>query len=95
MTKEELQKEMGKLEAERTEALQKGWQSQADLLERKFYMAKAYTLEPGDFAPGMYQVTGETGEFVLAYLNGIMAWGKFAHSKEEVSFPISMLKRVR
>lgn len=88
MSREELLAEMDKLAAEKSRA---EFPSQAELLERKYWMAKAYTLSPNSFPPGIYEVEGN--EFMLEYINGIMAWGKMGLNNE-ASFPISMLKKV-
>jgi hypothetical protein len=68
--------------------------SQKEQLERKYYTAKAYMLNPTDFPPGIYEVEGNAGErFQLDYINGIMGWGVM-DNKEEASFPLSMLKSI-
>lgn len=92
MTQEELSHQLLKLKEAAMKKHQAGFFSEAAVLEQKFYMAKSYLLDPNDYIPGKeYQVIGYEGRFKLKYLNGIMAWGTFAHSDEEVAFPISRL----
>jgi hypothetical protein len=68
--------------------------SQKELLERKYYTAKAYTLHPADFVPGIYRVVGHEYEsFELRYVNGIMGWGSIGN-ETETSFPLSMLSQI-
>lgn len=90
MTPNELETEM----LEIVEAMSKvEFSSQKELLERKYYTAKSYTLDPSNYPPGLYEVEGEPGDqFQLQYLNGIMGWGSLRN--EEASYPLSMLKRV-
>ncbi len=86
----------GELDAELAdilEALAKAeFPSQKELLERKYYTAKSYLLDPSDFQPGTYHVEGFEEPFELEYINGMMGWGKMG-SDPEASFPISMLTR--
>ncbi|WP_028549363.1 DUF1811 family protein [Paenibacillus sp. UNC451MF] len=90
MSLEELDAEM----ADILEAMTKvEFPSQKELLERKYYTAKAYTMNPGDFQPGLYMVEGHEEQFELEYINGMMGWGKMGKDPE-ASFPISMLTRV-
>jgi hypothetical protein len=86
------------LEAEMLEILEAmsnaQFASQKELLERKYYTAKAYTLQPADFPPGLYEIEGHSDDrFRLQFLNGIMGWGVL-QNEEEASFPLSMLKRI-
>lgn len=90
MSPTELQYELGKLLDEKEQALKDGLTSKADMLERKYYMGKCYTLSTSEFPPGTYKVIGQDLPFHLEYLNGIMAWGSMGEEKE-ISFPISML----
>jgi hypothetical protein len=84
----ELEKEMHDI---LNEMIKVEFTSQKELLERKYYMAKSYTLRPADFEPGLYLIQGYQDEkFELLYVNGIMGWGNFG-SEREVSFPLSML----
>ncbi|WP_282941634.1 DUF1811 family protein [Paenibacillus sp. RC67] len=90
MSPEELEAEMSEI----LEAMKNvEFPSQKDLLERKYYTAKAYTLNPGEFVPGLYTVDGYEEPFELEYINGMMGWGKMGKDPE-ASFPISMLTRV-
>lgn len=90
MSPDELEAEM----AEILEAMENvEFPSQKELLERKYYTAKAYTLNPNDFPPGQYTVDGYEETFELEYLNGMMGWGTMGKDPE-ASFPISMLTRV-
>ncbi|TVY06719.1 DUF1811 family protein [Paenibacillus cremeus] len=87
MTKQELEAEMKQLREEIAEA---EFASQKAVLERKYYTAMAYTLDPADFPPGAYKVEHVQLPFVVRYLNGIMAWGTIGED-EEASYPISMI----
>jgi hypothetical protein len=91
MSQEELEAEMlQNLKA----AAEAEFQSQKEMLQRKYFTAQAYTLKPADFPPGLYHVEGYPKEhFELKYLNGIMGWGTFGKDPE-ASFLISMLTRV-
>jgi hypothetical protein len=89
MTREELEAEM----LEILEALEKAeFPSQKEQMARKYYTAKAYTLNSADFTPGLYRVEGYPAEerFKLNYINGIMGWGEMGEDPE-ASFPLSML----
>ncbi|WP_134703944.1 YfhH family protein [Ammoniphilus sp. YIM 78166] len=95
MTKEELDYELLKLKEASMKKHQAGFFSEAAVLEQKFYMAKSYTLDPSRYLPGQaYQVTGYEGDFTISYMNGVMAWGHFKDSSEEVAFPIGRLTSV-
>lgn len=90
MTAEELEQEMRSIR----EAMEQAeFPSQRAVLERKWYTAKAYTMDRSRFAPGLYKVEGQQQLFEVAYLNGIMAWGRMG-DEPEASFPISMLTRL-
>ena len=94
MSVEELNRELLRLKEATMKKHQAGFLSEASVLEQKFYMAKSYLLEPSSFHPGEdYHVTGQEGLFRINYLNGVMAWGTFANSDEEIALPISRLER--
>ncbi|HJV46249.1 MAG TPA: YfhH family protein [Bacillota bacterium] len=92
MSKEELEQALIKYKEGAMKKHQAGFFSESAILEQKFYMAKSYLLNPSTFIPGKeYQVVGYEGPFTITYLNGVMAWGTFAGSEEEIAFPISRL----
>jgi hypothetical protein len=89
MTLQELEAEMKLIRAEMDRV---EFPSQRSVLERKYFMALAYTIDPADFPPGLYKVEHIQQPFELRYINGIMAWGTVG--EEEASYPISMLTRL-
>ncbi len=89
MSREELLEEIRWIQSEKENA---EFPSQRAVAERKLYTAQAYLLNPADFPPGLYKVEGIQLPFEVAYVNGIMAWGKLDNDPE-ASFPISMLTR--
>lgn len=92
MTKEELFAEMQHVLGEKRKKEQAGFISEANILEQKFYMAKSYLTDPETILTGQkYQVEGIKELFSVRYLNGVMAWGKFPSSTEEVAIPIGRL----
>ncbi|MBU7319241.1 MULTISPECIES: DUF1811 family protein [Paenibacillus] len=90
MTMAELEQEMKSLREELDRA---EFPSQRSVIERKYYTAQAYTLDPSDFPPGVYKVEHVQLPFILSYVNGIMAWGTLGE-EPDASFPISMLTRL-
>ncbi|MDQ1913072.1 DUF1811 family protein [Paenibacillus sp. GD4] len=90
MSREELEAELREL----SDAMEKAeFPSQKNVLQSKYVTAKAYTLDPADFTPGVYKVDGVQTLFELKYINGIYAWGSM-DNEPEASFPISMLVRL-
>jgi len=91
MPQDELTRELYRLQVEMKKA---EWPTQLEMLKRKFYMAKSYTLNPADYPPGTYEVEGEQEPFDVERIEGIMAWGKLGEEAER-AFPIAMLKKKR
>ncbi|WP_159887676.1 DUF1811 family protein [Paenibacillus puerhi] len=89
MTEAELQEEIRLARKELEKAV---FASQRAVAERKLFTAQAYLLNPADFGPGLYKVDGVQIPFEVAYIHGIMAWGKLG-DETEASYPISMLTR--
>lgn len=93
MSKAEIAYELERLQAEWKKKKESGYISEANILEQKIYLAKAYTMDPEEIQLNQdYEVEGESTLFHVEYLNGVFAWGKFAGSEEEVGVPISRLK---
>lgn len=93
MTKEELEYQLLQLKEAAMKKHQAGFFSEAAVYEQKFYLAKSYLLDPQFFqAHNQYQVIGYEETFTIDYLHGIMAWGRFSGSDEEVAFPIARLE---
>lgn len=90
MTRQELEEEMGQI---RLQMNQVEFPSQRAVLEQKYYIAKAYTLNPEDFSPGLYKVENVQLPFEVRYVNGIMAWGSLGE-EPDASYLISMLTRL-
>ncbi len=89
MTPEELNFEIKKLE---TEHKQISVESEMMILEQKLNLARSYLLDPNTIQlDSWYHVTGKSGLFHVAYLNGVFAWGTMENSTEQVAFPISLL----
>ena len=95
MTKLELYAEMQKTIGEARKKQQAGFFSEANILEQKYYMAKSYMMNPNEInIGGQYHVAGETGIFLVKYLNGVFAWGRFPSSEGDEAFPIGRLEPV-
>lgn len=95
MTKQELYAEMQKMIGEARKKHQAGFLSEANILEQKYYMAKSYLMDRKEIKAGnQYHVAGEAGIFLVNYLNGVFAWGRFPDSQEDQAFPIGRLEPV-
>lgn len=95
MSKDELIDEIKKLEQEEKEAVQSGWEFQAAVLKQKKNLARSYLIDPKTIQTGeLYQVEDHEGLFRVAYINGVMAWGSWEGSREEIAFPLSTLKPI-
>ncbi|ALC92125.1 hypothetical protein AM500_21860 [Bacillus sp. FJAT-18017] len=94
MTEYELKQEIAFLKEKARKAEQMGIVNEFAVLERKAVMAKAYLLDPANFAPGeIYAIEGDPGSyFKIDYLNGVFAWGyRLNGDGKEEALPISML----
>jgi hypothetical protein len=96
MSKEELHREIRRLEQEEKEALRQGWESQVAILRQKVRLARSYLIDPSTVQTNAwYEVEAMPGRFFVRYLNGVMAWGHWEGSKEEMAYPIAALKPIR
>jgi hypothetical protein len=94
MSREELLAEMQRLREEGMKKHQSGLLTESELqvLEQKYYLAKSYLMDPGEIElERHYKVEGEEEPFFVEYLNGVMAWGTFPSSTEKVAVPIGRL----
>jgi hypothetical protein len=90
MTAEELKLELKKLEEQYKQI---NIASEQMIIEQKINLARSYLLDPNTIQPNKwYQISGKSGLFHVAYLNGVFAWGTIEGSSEQVAFPISLLK---
>jgi hypothetical protein len=93
MTKEELEKEIRRLEQEEQEARKKGWDFQAAMFKQKKNIARSYLIDPATIRPGTWVEVEEYDEkFHVDYLNGVMAWGRWEDSAEKVAIPLAVIK---
>lgn len=96
MTKAELTAMVKHLRNEEEQAIQDGWESQAQMLRTKRQLAESYLIDPHTIKAGTpYHIQGIQQIFIVSYLNGIMAWGTFEGSVEEVAYPLSVLRPIR
>lgn len=95
MSKEELMLEAERLRAEGEKLQKEGNLSLANITKQRYYFCLSYLMNPEEIMIGStYYVMDEDQEFVVEYLNGVMAWGYFPNQpgRERVAFPIAQLK---
>lgn len=96
MSKAELIAMVKHLRNEEEQAVQDGWESQAQMLRTKRQLAESYLIDPQTIQTGIpYHIQGIQQVFIVSYLNGIMAWGTFEGSSEEVAYPLSVLQSIQ
>ncbi|GAB7389052.1 hypothetical protein BSNK01_28900 [Bacillaceae bacterium] len=94
MKEEELRRQLDELEREVRRLRAAGNTSELAIVERKYYLAKSYLIDPREIVPGeTYCVEGERRLFRVDYLNGVMAWGRLEGSFEQTAYPIAMLAK--
>lgn len=94
MTKKELENEISRLAEENERLKLIGETSHQKVIEQRLYLAKSYLLDPDQLELNTwYQVEGYTGRFFLKRLKGVMGWGNWEESWEEVAYPIARLHR--
>jgi hypothetical protein len=96
MSKDQLMNEIKRLEQEYHAAEKEGWEFQAAMLQQKIRIARSYLIDPSSIQIGkLYEVEGQTGKFLVKYLNGVMAWGSWEGSSEEVALPLAVLGEIQ
>jgi hypothetical protein len=92
MTQTELEAEMVRLQDEGHRALAEERFEELDVLERKYYLAKSYTMNPDIMEIGkLYTVIDTTDRFEVTRMDGVMAWGYRNGVRLEEAYPMAML----
>jgi hypothetical protein len=92
MTPTELEAEMTRLQDEGHRALAEERFEELDVLERKYYLAKSYTMNPDEIKVGnLYTVIDTTDRLEVTRMDGVMAWGYRNGVRLEEAFPMAML----
>lgn len=92
MTHEELHNEMKRLQDQGHQALAEGRLEEMDVLERKYYLALSYTLDPAMMVIGKtYPVVDTTDRLEVTRMDGVMAWGYRNGVRLEEAYPMAML----
>ena len=93
MNREELRREIERLEREMRRARRNGLVSELEILRQRINLAKSYLTDPKRIRPGSrYRVEGSDKPFYVEYLRGVMAWGHWEGDTEPVAIPIGILK---
>ncbi|WP_044641953.1 DUF1811 family protein [Risungbinella massiliensis] len=96
MNREELQREIKRLSEENARLTLIGETSHQAVIEQRLYLAKSYLVNPSEYELNTwYHVEGFSGCFELKRLNGVMGWGNWENSWEEVAFPLARLIEIR
>ncbi|KEO83568.1 DUF1811 family protein [Tumebacillus flagellatus] len=92
MTREELEAEMTRLQDEGHRALADERYEELDVLERKYYLAKSYTMPLDSIEIGKtYTVIDTTDRLEVTRMDGVMAWGYRNGVRLEEAYPMAML----
>lgn len=90
MTAEEIHHAIEEMKHEIRELEKKNLQTQIEVVNKRIDFAKSYLIDPSTIQIGKaYKIANEEGRFIVKYLNGVMAWGSFEHSREEQAFPFA------
>jgi hypothetical protein len=98
MSIDELQIEAHRLLAEAEQKKEEGSISEAAILKKRYYFCLSYMYDPNQFKPGeRYTILDEHQEFIIHYLNGVMAWGVITgdSSSELKAYPIGQLQPIQ
>jgi len=71
MNREELRREIERLEEEMRRARRNGFESELEILRQRINLAKSYLTDPNQIRPGAkYEVEGSDKPFFVEYLRG-------------------------
>ncbi|WP_047395180.1 DUF1811 family protein [Exiguobacterium sp. ZWU0009] len=91
LSKYELEMLITKLSEQKRKAEQHGNVSEVEVVTRKIAIAKSYLIDPARFERGaFYRIEGEEARFELHFVNGVMGWGHFEGTAQEVAIPIAL-----
>ncbi|WP_214808550.1 DUF1811 family protein [Exiguobacterium sp. s102] len=92
LSKYELEMLVTKLNEQKRKAEQHGNMSEVEVVIRKIAMAQSYLVDASQFETGqLYQVEGEEAAFELHFVNGVMGWGHFEGTVNEVAIPLALI----
>lgn len=92
MTPLELQEEMTRLQDQGHQALAEGRYEELDVLERKYYLALSYTMDPSTIVIGKtYRIIDTEDRLEVTRTDGVMAWGWRNGVRLEEAYPMAML----
>ena len=92
MTMDELQQEMNNLQEQGRQALAEERFEELDVLERKYYLALSYTMDPSTIKIGeTYMIVDSNDTLKITRMDGVMAWGHRYRVPIEEAYPMAML----
>jgi hypothetical protein len=92
MTHEELQQEMKRLQDEGQQALTEQRYEELDVLERKYYLALSYTMDPASVTINkVYKIVDSDDRLQITRMDGVMSWGYRNGVPIEEAYPMAML----
>lgn len=92
MSRIELLEEMIRCQEKGKEALEEGMLNEYQVLEKRYYLAKSYTMDPCAIVlNATYGIENDTNLFIVNELRGVMAYGHAIGQEEEIAYPIGML----
>lgn len=76
MCRDELVLESSRLKEENERLYSEGRISEANIAKQRYYFCLSYLTDPNEVEPNKsYHIQGEEGDFLVDYINGVMAWG--------------------
>ncbi len=92
LSRYELEMLATKLNEQKRKAEQHGNISEVEVIVRKIAIAESYLVDASRFERGKhYQIADEDRLFELHFVNGVMGWGHFEGTANEVALPLSVI----
>ncbi|WP_214721546.1 DUF1811 family protein [Exiguobacterium sp. s192] len=93
LSKYELEMLATKLNEQKRKAEQHGNMSEVEVIIRKIAIAQSYLVDASRFETGrFYRIDGEEARFELHFVNGVMGWGHFEGTVNEVAIPLALIQ---